>query len=356
MPRLILDCDLMKYPFSGLYRYCQSLSLHINQLLAGEGQPPMQMYLPRKKRLSLPPQSYHLPERKWHRFFQPFLLDCRLWHAPFQSGRVLPDKKRFPHLNVVLTIHDLNVLHEGKPDFVQQKSLAHTQSLIDRSDAIVCISEFTKTDVFSHCRVGNKPVHVIHNGVDKLPPAGTAVSAYRPDREFLLGLGYLNPKKNFHVLLPLLQTNPELELLIIGHHDDLEYVAGLKKRAHTLGVAERLHLLGTVSEADKVWYLSNCKAFLHPSRAEGFGLPVLEAMQFGKPVFLSPLTALPEIGGSAAYYFPSFEAEVVQDVYRRGMLDYETSNRSEMLVAHAARFDWATSARQYLSVYESLIG
>ena len=72
------------------------------------------------------------------------------------------------HIKVVLTIHDLNSLHEGKPKEVQQESLIHTQRLIDRSDAIICISEFTREDVFKHCEVGNKPVYVIHNGIHKL--------------------------------------------------------------------------------------------------------------------------------------------------------------------------------------------
>lgn len=355
MARLILDCDLMKYPYSGLYQYCEHLGVHINDVLAVDRQPLMQMYLPRRKRLSLPPQPYHLRQRKWHTFIQPFLLDCRLWHAPFQSGRVLPDKKRFPHLRVLLTIHDLNVLHEGQPPLMQQQSLAHTQSLIDRSDAIVCISEFTKADVLAHCRVGGKPVHVIYNGVSPLPPAPADPSAYHPRREFLLGIGYLNRKKNFHVLLPLLQTNPEMELVIIGQHDDLAYVAQLKNRAKTMGVDQRLHLPGPVSEADKVWYLNHCKAFLHPSLAEGFGLPVLEAMQAGKPVFMSSLTALPEIGGPLGYYFSGFEAGAVQETYRQGMHDYATSDRAEQLIRHAARFDWQSSARQYLAVYQSLI-
>ncbi|CAN5581273.1 glycosyltransferase family 1 protein [soil metagenome] len=355
MSRIILDCDLMKFPHSGLYYYCQNLGEHINQVLAEENEPFMQMFLPPRKKLILRPEPYHLVERKWHKFFQPFLLDCRVWHAPFQSGRIFPNRKRFPNLKIVLTIHDLNVLHEGKPEPVQQKSMAHTQSLIDQSDAIVCISEFTKQDVLANCYVGEKPVHVIHNGVNKLPEVTADVVGYKPAREFLLGIGYLNKKKNFHVLLPLLESNPDLEMIIIGHHDDPQYVDQMKRLAHESGVEKRLHLPGTVSEADKIWYLRHCTAFLHPSLAEGFGLPVVEAMQFGKPVFLSRFTSLPEIGGDAAFYFPDFDANVVQDVYRQGMQEYETSNLSESIVKHAAQFDWAKSARQYMAVYQSLI-
>jgi glycosyltransferase involved in cell wall biosynthesis len=351
---MILDCDLMKFPYSGLYQYCLNLGIHVNELLAAENQPPMKMYLPPKDRLILPAEPYHLIEQRWHFWFQPFLKNCRVWHAPFQSGRILPIKQKFPDLKVVLTVHDLNVLHEGKPDYEQLKSMAHTQSLIDRSDAIVCISEFTKNDVLTYCSVGDKPVHVIHNGANKLANVSEEVPADRPPGEFVLGIGYLNRKKNFHVLLPLLQSNPDLELVVMGRYDDPEYVKMMRTAAQDLGIAKRLHLPGPVSEGEKAWYLKNCKALMHPSLAEGFGLPVIEAMQFGKPVFLSTRTSLPEIGGEAAFYFPSFEAEVVQEVYHQGMKTYETTNRAADLIAQATRFNWAESARQYLDVYRSV--
>ena len=355
MPHVIFDCNLMKFPHSGLYYYCQHLGEHLNTVLTDEHQSSLRMYLPPRKKLVLSPQPWHLVEKKWHKLIQPFLNGCQVWHAPFQSGRIVPNKRRYPHLKVVLTVHDLNVLHEDKSEAVQRKSLAHTQALIDQSDAIVCISEFTKNDVLTHCSVEDKPVYVIHNGINQLPAPVGDVTAYKPDREFLLGIGYVNKKKNFHVLLPLLQANPDLELIIVGHHDDPAYVGQMRSLAQSLHVEKRLHLLGTVSEEDKRWYLSHCKALLHPSLAEGFGLPVIEAMQFGKPVFLSTLTSLPEVGGSVAYYFPSFEASVVQETYANGINQYESLQNTEAIRANAARFDWEKSARQYLDVYQSLI-
>lgn len=355
MSHLILDCNLMKYSHSGLYHYCQQLGDHVNQLLKTENQPLMQMYLPPRRKIKIHTEPYHLVEERWHKFFRPFLKDCRVWHAPFQSGRLLPNKKRYPHLKVVLTIHDLNVLHEGKPEGIQRASLAHTQSLIDQSDAIVCISEFTRNDVLTHCNVGNTPTHVIYNGLNKMSEPIEEPIGYKPTSEFLFGIGYQNKKKNFHVLLPLLQSNPTLELLLAGHHDDPTYVDQMRQAAQSMGVSERLQLLGTIPETDKVWYMRHCKAFLHPSLAEGFGLPVIEAMQFGKPVFLSTATSLPEVGGDAAFYFPSFAPEVVQRTYEEGMIAYEHPSRVEAVIQNAARFTWEESARQYLTLYQSLM-
>jgi glycosyltransferase involved in cell wall biosynthesis len=115
-----------------------------------------------------------------------------------------------------------------------------------------------------------------------------------------------------------------------------------------------VRLLGPVSEAEKAWYLSRCRAFIHPSRAEGFGFPVIEAMSFGKPVFLSGLTSLPEIGGNAAFYFSSFDADHMQQVFYRGMQLYNSNGMSEKIKKRSEEFNWEKSAQKYLEVYHSL--
>jgi glycosyltransferase involved in cell wall biosynthesis len=99
--------------------------------------------------------------------------------------------------------------------------------------------------------------------------------------------------------------------------------------------------------------LKNCEAFVFPSISEGFGLPVLEAMFFGKPVILSTYTSLPEIGGSAAFYFQNFEAEHMQQVLLNALDDYKKENRSNEIRRRALLFDWEESAKQYLQVYDS---
>ena len=80
-------------------------------------------------------------------------------------------------------------------------------------------------------------------------------------------------------------------------------------------------------------------------------MPVIEAMHFGKPVFLSTHTSLPEIGGDAAWYFESFDAEAMQAVYNKGMADYNSADLTPKIIAHANRFDWKETARQYLKLY-----
>lgn len=339
----------MKYPHSGLYHYCLNLGMYVSPLL--EKDESMQFYVPFSDKNPFGDKRQLIIERKRHKFFKPFLWNCKVWHAPFQSGRILP--KRHHGLKVLLTIHDLNPLHEGKPVEEQRKSLAHTQSLIDRSDAIVCISEFCKQDVLKHCDTGNKPLYVIHNGTHKVHKPALNGSSYRPSRPFLFGMGYVNRKKNYHVLLPLLKDD-SLEMIIAGRLDEPDYIDNMKQEAVKMGVADRLHLPGPVTEGEKAWYFEHCVAYMHPSLAEGFGAPVVEVMQFGKPLFLSPLTSLPEIGGDVAFYFPSFEGESMQEIFYNGMKRYTSENMADRIRQRGTQFDWKEKAKEYLAVYRTL--
>jgi glycosyltransferase involved in cell wall biosynthesis len=351
MSKIILDCDLMRYRDSGLYHYCLNLGNYVNDILSKAGKELINFYVPPKEADTFKNPQTVIVEKKHHRLFKPFLWNCKLWHAPFQSGRILPAN---PSTRVLLTIHDLNPLHEGKPIDEQKKSLAHTQQLINRSDAIVCISEFTKADVLKNCNVGNKPVYVVHNGTHAVGEPKLHQNSYKPRAPFLFGMGYVNRKKNFHVLVPLL-ADINFELVIAGRLDEPDYIENMKKQAEQLGVLPRLHILGPVTEEEKAWYLQNCWGFTLPSLAEGFGAPVVEAMQFGKPLFLSDKTSLPEIGGDAAFYFRDFEPENMKRVLLDGFEKYQQKGMAEKIVQRSKDFTWTQKAREYISIYQSMI-
>ena len=96
-------------------------------------------------------------------------------------------------------------------------------------------------------------------------------------------------------------------------------------------------------------------AYTQPSQAEGFGLPVVEAMQLGKPVFLSRLTSLPEVGGEAAYYFDDFSPATMQQALQSGLAQHSPA-RVAQAQAQAAQFSWTQAAADYLAIYQELLG
>jgi glycosyltransferase involved in cell wall biosynthesis len=340
----------MKYAHTGLYYYC----LHLGKALqAHKRQEELTVFGPDHVRSALGDSVPLIAQHSLQKFLMPSVDQFQVWHSTYQSSHYLPKRNR--KIKVVLTIHDLNFLHEGKTDAKIERGLRQVQQNIDRSDALVCISEFTKNDVLTHCRTHGKPIYVIYNGTNGLQQPELQPRSYRPRTPFLFNVGAIARKKNQHRILPLLQTNPALELVLAGRREDKEYAHFIRRQAEELRVEDRMHLVDEITEEEKSWYYHNCQAVVMPSLAEGFGLPVTEAMSVGKPVFLSRSTALPEIGKDLAFYFHDFEN--LHDDFIAGMQRYQRQKKQlqAAMKAHSATFNWSESAHKYMEVYRSLV-
>lgn len=353
MKNIIFDCERMKYPNTGIYYYCLNLGKQI-RLLSDELKEQISYFGPAGIRTEMGGHQF-INQHSLQKFLLPSLKKYSLWHSTYQNTAYLPERNR--RIKVVLTIHDLNFMYDdSKSNQKKEKYLRHLQYNINRADAIVCISDFCRKDVETNCNTLYKPVYTILNGTNKLEEASLEPTSYKPEGKFLFTIGVLNRKKNLHSLLNLLQGDQSMELLIAGKEDDESYKRYLLQTARELGVENKLHLLGTVSETEKSWYFKHCYAFASASLAEGFCLPVAEAMSEGKPLFLSNKTALPEIGGKAAFYFSGFQPEDMQHTFQQGMQLYEDGSMQDAIRERAAGFSWEAAARQYLDVYRSLIG
>jgi glycosyltransferase involved in cell wall biosynthesis len=348
---VIVDCERMKYPNTGIYYYCLQLG---RNLLANttNGKNKFSFFSPPNANTIFGNQSNYIHQHAIHKLIMPPLKQYNIWHATYQNTAYLP--KRNQRIKVVLTIHDLNFLYDNrKSSQKKQRYLAHLQKNIERSDAIICISDFTKKDVLENCNIGNKHIHMIHNGTNTLHEPVLFSHSYKPIGKFIFSIGVIAPKKNFHALFPLLENN-DMELLIAGRLEDSSYFNFLIVEAKKHGVEKRLHILGEISETEKSWYFKNCYAFSSPSVAEGFCMPVTEAMSVGKPLFLSNQTALPEIGGKVAFYFSNFERSNMQNVFLNGMQEYTNTNMHDAIIQRGSTFCWDKTAQLYLQVYESL--
>ena len=338
------DCDKMKHPNTGLYSFCHQLALALNQEALNRGAAFM-VGLP--SRISgifedkIPEHSYRLTDKI--KFHCPSKIN--IWHAPFQLGKYFPKDKK-----TVLTIHDLNFLYE-KDGKRRESGLRKLQKNINRSDYLVAISEFTKKDILKYLDIQGKPLDVIYNGCS-VYTGEIRTPAKKPVRPFLFNLGTVLPKKNMHVL-PYLLAGNDYELYIAGNRSP--YENEIMAVAVEMCVADRVHILGPVKEEEKHWYLKHCEAFVFPSIAEGFGLPVIEAMYYGKPVFLSRHTCLPEIGQDKAYYFNyEFDPELMRKEFQEGMEHFSSSGDPSALKQHALSFSWENAAKAYWDIYERL--
>jgi len=364
LPRVVVDLEKLRHINCGLGRFSLHLAEELLRIAAGRFQPVF--FLP-------PDTERHFPrggfERRdvavWKKegfaqlyrpFVQPWLppSEIALWHVTNQASKYLPLDLRVP---VLLTIHDLSFLHEapvaGREGEIRRK-LAAIQRKVDRAAALATDSEYVAEDVRRHLDVGGRAVHVVPLGISPPPAAAARRPAFVPEGGFLLTVGNSLPHKNFHVLLEMLEKLPGDRLVIAGKKAT-PYGEFLDREVARRGLGERVFLPGEVSDGDRQWLYENCTAFLFPSLTEGFGLPVLEAMQCGRPVFVSRNTSLPEIAGDFGVYFDSHDPEAMAATLREGLQRAAADGQlGPRLRRHAAGFSWAATAEGYARIYASL--
>jgi glycosyltransferase involved in cell wall biosynthesis len=284
---------------------------------------------------------YHHASRL-HRVVNPITAQFDVWHVLHQLNTCRPALRSRV---IVTTVHDLNFLHDRNALNIDRQT-AKVSRIVARSNAIACISEHTRSDLVNSIReLGPNPPCVIHNGVDDLTGAPRSARPELQGKQYFFHMSRMTPNKNAQSLIDLASIWPEKFFVFAG--PDTVESRQLRQRAAAIA---NTCFLGEVTETEKAWLYANCDVFLFPSLAEGFGLPPLEAMQFGKPVFVSDRTSLPEVCGEYAYYWHDFEPlsmrRVIEANLGTGML------QASAIKEHARRFSWSRCAQRYLELYE----
>ena len=291
----------------------------------------------------------YLPLQPSHRYLHRTPRAIALWHSTHQMNRSQPPRGCRHRL---LTIHDLNYLY-GRPRLSVWRHNRRLRALLARTDVLVAISEHTASDVRRHLGWSG-PLEVILNGARSFvgaPQRALPGWDTEPARPFLFHLSRMSPSKNPEAIVGLARAWPEMTFVLCGPPGD--DAKALRERVRLPNL--QFHL--GIDDAHKAWAYAHCAGFLFPSLTEGFGLPPIEAMHFGKPVFLARRTSLPEIGGDAADYFDDFEPASMRRVVERGLArDAREPQRADAVRRHAARFDWDHAAAAYLALYARLLG
>lgn len=358
MPRVIVDFERLKNPHCGLGQF----ALRLGRCLPEQADRSVKLcyFVPQSQANSFAGLNVDIQYvRPWRREallgpVRPLVsLAMReradVWHVTHQQSKYLPVDSRVP---VLLTIHDLNFLHGARPQKVARE-LKRIQQLVDRASIVTTISKFTAGEVREHLQLRGKPLHVIYNGalVDRAP---AVEPAWLPTGKFLFTIGDIAPSKNFAVLVDLVRQLPEHRLVIAGNHSS-GYAQEIIARVAREGLTDRVLLPGRISDGERAWLYEHCEALVFPSLAEGFGLPVVEAMTHGKPVFVARSTSLPEIAGPLGFFWDDFAPAAMADVFRRGMQVFSSdADYPAKLQAHAQQFTWHRAAADYLRLYQQL--
>jgi glycosyltransferase involved in cell wall biosynthesis len=286
---------------------------------------------------------------------QPFRMAVTL---PRRLRKLRPAVAHFQHVvapgcpsPAVVTIHDLSF--ERDPSLMSRRDRFFFRTMVPRSarraDRVLAVSEQTKRDLVATYDIDPAKIVVTPNGVD---PAFGPDGPARDGRPYLLFVGALNARKDPVTAIEALPlTNSDLKLVLAG--PDKGDGKEARKAVERLGLGSRVEFAGHVEKAELAALYRGAECLVFPSRYEGFGLPVLEAMASGTPVVATAAGAIPEVAGDAAILVEPGDPAALADGIERALADGDVLVKAGL--ARARRFSWRETARRTVDVYREVL-
>lgn len=267
----------------------------------------------------------------------------------------------------VSTVHDTTMIEH--PEWHERVKVEYFSRAISfavkNADAIIVPSEFTKMRL-EQCYGSLDKVVVIHHGVDhgRFKPKshndsvseGEEILSVLPAR-YVLHIGTIEPRKNIESLISafdiLASRDLDISLVLVGQKG---WKSGpIFSRVLASKFKERIKIFGYLSERDLLVTLQNALCVAYPSFAEGFGLPVLEAMATGIPVVTSSGSVMEEVSGEYGWLCNPYDSEDIARSIENAISDRnDVVAKTERAIHWSRRFDWANTALSHLNVYKSL--
>ena len=272
----------------------------------------------------------------------------------------LPVGIRRSGIRTVVTIHDLIFMRH--PEYYNPIDVAiyrwKFRCACREADRIVAISECTRRDV---AELGHFPadrIDVVYQSIDHRfrrhvtdGERAEVARRYALPHRYILFVGTIEERKNAGLVIEALpHIAPEVHFVMVGRQT--AYTRRILRRASALGVSDRVHTVSGVPDADMGAIYRSAEVFAYPSRYEGFGLPIVEAIQCGLPVVAATGSCLEEAGGDACFYVGPDDVQAMTDTLSRLLaspsLRRESVERSRNYIR---RFENGDIARQMTEVY-----
>ena len=285
----------------------------------------------------------------------------QLYHG--LSGE-LPVGIRKRGIKTVVTIHDLIFLrHPEYYKWIDRKIYAWKfRRTLKEADLIIAISDCTKRDIIHYGHVPEEKIRLVyqscntwfkqHVGDDQCQKVN---ARYELPNRYVIHVGTIEERKNILLAVQALPLLPEdLHLVVVGRQKP--YAQQVLSEARRLGVDTRLHLLQGVPNADLPALYQMAEACVYPSRYEGFGIPIIEAIQSGLPVVACTGSCLEEAGGPSCLYVSPDDPEALASALLQVLKGAE-GREARILQSqeYVRRFEGTDVASQVLAIYEELL-
>jgi len=273
-----------------------------------------------------------------------------IYHATYQRW-----EPAIRHRALVATHHDAT--QERFPELFRNAAAirARKRKLYQRADIVICVSESARRDLVEIYGLDPSRTRVVHHGVTPIANC-TGARGDDEERPYVLYVGSRSAYKNFLVLVrafAAIRDARDVRLVVAGGGP---WNSTERETITELGLERRVVLLPRVDEVRLGELYRGAALFVYPSLYEGFGLPPLEAMSAGCPVLVSASSSLPEICGSAAYYFdPAVEGALERELERLLGDRVALHAKVDSGRARAGRYTWEGTAQGTLAVYREAL-
>ena len=260
----------------------------------------------------------------------------------------------------LLTLHDLTpLLFPGTMHYTTRLSSGGLlASAARKADLLIGVSEATANLAVRLLRVKRSKVRVVYEGSGVAGSGDSDHESAPPfdlPRDFVLTVGTVEPRKDHEVLLKALDDMREGPFLVVAGGVGWRCSA-VFRRLRRFEEAGRGRYVGRVDDECLSWLYRNARLMVYPSKYEGFGLPVVEAMSHGCPVVCSWSSSLPEVGGRAARYFRVGDAEGLARLLGRLLTDgRELSRMARQGIEQARQFSFSVAADKTMELMQEAV-
>ena len=377
MVKILFDGRPVREPISGVARYCTDLSIALGENSNLNLKVLVQNFLNKNEKLGelisggVNMSQLHYVPRKIENLYLECGGDVTLVHRDFQPDIV--HETYFARLDGPKNVKKISTIHDvipiDRPELFSTTNAFFSKKNLERqvkfSDAIITVSNYTRSRVIDLFPDSDSKIHIIPVGVsqsliDYSQNNSLNKNKAKPNKgvEYIITVGNIEPRKNIETLAKALsianqKLDNELELIVVGrpNYNEDAIIDICKKE-----LGNKIKFTGFIGEVEKFDLMSNAVAFVFPSEYEGFGIPAIESMMLGVPTLLANNSSLTELAVDKWQLFETFNSDELADKLLSVVEQSYPADLIEKSKKSACVYNWDSISKEISNLYMQVIG